>query len=81
MAAWWVAAVFIVVGCVSTITTFMNVGLMHLYEKMNYSQQQLDITRQYNNIQGPDMVISVGIFMVVFLAYLMYTRKFFYRKG
>jgi hypothetical protein len=77
MKAWRTAVGFVILGSVSAIISFLNTGPAEFYEKMDYTQSQIELMEQYDFLQGPDMVVYVGLIMLVFLAYLMYTRKFF----
>jgi hypothetical protein len=75
--AWRAGVLLVTLGSVSAIITFMNTDLAEFYEKMNYTPEQLELMERYKFLQGSDMVVYFALFMLVFLAFLMYTRRFF----
>lgn len=75
--AWWCAALLIIIWGVSTAITFSRVSLMEFYEKMKFPAQQLEIMKQLALPQAPWMVLFCGLWVVIALAYLFYTRKYF----
>jgi hypothetical protein len=74
--AWWCAVVLIIAWASSAAITFSRVSLLDYYEKMNFSQQQLDIMKQFS-ISRHDMALFLGLWAVAFLCYLLYTRRYF----
>jgi len=81
MTAWWGAVAYVVVWSISAIITFSRMDFMEFYEKMNYSEQQLERLRQLDFMQSQYMyMIGFYLFMLLKLGYLMYTRKFFVEK-
>ena len=79
--AWWCAVLLIVGWAVSTGITFSRVGILDYYEKMNFPEQQLDAIRQYSILQGNSMLFFCGLWLVGFLGYLLYTRRYFMRSA
>ncbi|MHC4694116.1 MAG: spermidine synthase family protein [Planctomycetota bacterium] len=79
--AWWSAVLLIVGWAVSTGVTFSRVSLLDYYEKMNFPEQQLDAIKQYSITQGNSMLFFWGLWLVGFLGYLLYTRRYFVRSG
>jgi MFS family permease len=75
--AWWCAVLVIIAWAVSTGITFSRVSLMDFYEKMNFPKQQLEIMKQYSMPQFSTMALFFGIWVIGFLGYLLYTRKYF----
>jgi hypothetical protein len=79
--AWWGAVLWIVGWAVSGSITFSRVSMLDYYEKMNFPQQQLDAIKQYSLPQGYSMVLFSGLWLVGFLGYLLYTRRYFVRSA
>lgn len=79
--AWWTAAAFVLVTGISAILTFSRVDLMEFYETMGYPEEQLELMRQFNFIQGRDMVVFLAVSFILWMGYLVYTRKFFYQEN
>jgi hypothetical protein len=75
--AWWGAVLLIVGWAVSGGITFSRVSMMDYYEKMNFPEQQLEIIKQYSIPQGYAMALFCGLWLVGFLGYLLYTRRYF----
>jgi hypothetical protein len=75
--AWWCAVLLTVLCGLSTVITFSRVSLLDFYQKMNFPQQQLDIIKQYGMPDTSTMVLFFGLWVVGFLAYLLYTKKYF----
>ncbi|MDH4240476.1 MAG: hypothetical protein OEW48_13025 [Phycisphaerae bacterium] len=75
--AWWGAVLLIVGWAVSAGVTFSRVSMLDYYEKMNFSEQQLDVMKQYSIPQGYSMALLCGLWLVGFLGYLLYTRRYF----
>jgi hypothetical protein len=78
--AWWGAVLLIVGWAVSAIITFSRVSMLEYYEKMNFPEQQLEVIKQYSLPQGYSMVLFCGLWLVGFLGYLLYTRRYFVRS-
>lgn len=80
--AWWGAVLLVLCWAVSAVVTFSRVSMLDYYEKMNFPEQQLDIMKQYSGIlQGNAMALFCGLSLVGFLGYLLYTRRYFVRRG
>jgi hypothetical protein len=79
--ALWGAVLFIIGWAVSMSVTFSRVSISDYYEKMNFPEQQLDAIEQYSLPQGNSMVLFCGLWLVGFLGYLLYTRRYFVRPG
>lgn len=75
--AWWCAVFLTIAWVISTIITFSHVSVWDFYEKMNFPEQQLDIMRQYGMFQDFTMVLFFGLWVVGFLGYLLYTKRYF----
>ncbi len=74
--AWWCALLLTIAWAVSTAVTFSRVSILDLYEKMNYSEQQLESMGRYMP-HNTTMVLMFALSFAAFLAYLLYTKKFF----
>jgi hypothetical protein len=79
--AWWGAVLLIVGWAVSASITFSRVSMLDYYEKMNFPEQQLDAIKQYSIPQGYTMALFAGLWLVGFLGYLLYTRRYFVRPA
>lgn len=77
--AWWCAVFLIVAWGISASITFSRVSLMEFYERMNFPAQHLELMKQYTPAQEPWMVLFSVLWVVVALAYLLYTRRYFTR--
>jgi hypothetical protein len=75
--AWWCAVLLAILWPLSTVITFSRVSLLDFYQKMNFSQQQLDIIKQYGMPNTSIMALFFGLWVVGFLVYLLYTKKYF----
>ena len=75
--AWWCAVLWTIAWATSTGITFSRVSLWDFYEKMNIPEQQLEIMKQYGMPQYSTMALFSGVWVVGFLGYLLYTRRYF----
>jgi hypothetical protein len=78
--AWWCAVLFTVLLASSTITTFSRVSLLELYQKMNFSQQLLDLYKQIGLPSTSAVTLFSSLWFASFLVYLLYTKKYFTPK-
>ena len=74
--AWWCALLLTIAWALSTAVTFSRVSILDLYEKMNYSEQQLESMRQFMPYDST-MVLMFVLSFAAFFAYLLYTKRFF----
>ncbi len=79
--AWWCAVLVTIGWAISTGITFSRVSVWDFYEKMNFPEQQLDIIKQYIIPLDYTMVLYFGFWIVGFLGYLLYTRRYFVRPA
>jgi hypothetical protein len=77
IAAWWCAVLSSLIWVASSIVTFARVDLMQLYEKMNFAADQLDLIKQTGLPQNQSMTWFISAWFLGFLAYLLYTKKYF----
>ncbi len=74
--AWWCALLLTIAWAVSTVVTFSRSSIWDLYEKMNMPQEQLESMRQFMP-HDSTMLLMFALSFAAFLAYLLYTKKFF----
>lgn len=74
--AWWCALLLTIAWAVSTAVTFSRISIWDLYEKMNMPEEQLESMRQFMP-HDSTMLLMFAISFAAFLAYLLYTKKFF----
>jgi len=75
--SWWIVFVTSALFGVSSLVTFLRVDPLAMYERMGYSEQQIDAMRQLGTLSGPEVTwLTVGFF-VPYLVYLVYLRKYF----
>ena len=75
--AWWCAVLVIIGWAISTGITFSRVSVWDFYEKMNFPEQQLEIMKQCGMPPISAMALFFGVWVVGFLGYLLYTRRYF----
>jgi len=78
--AWWCAMILAIAWGVSTGITFSRVTLMDFYERMNFSAQQLETMKPLAQSMTSWMLLFSGCGVVIVLAYLLYTRRYFPRE-
>ncbi len=76
-AAWWGMLAMIVVWGASTMLTFSGSGMSEFYEAMNLPPEQLEMMEQNNFAQSPWFAVYCGVWLAVFIGYLMFIRKYF----
>ena len=75
--AWWVGLLTVAVWTVSVAITFWRVDIMEFYAKMNLPSQSLELMKQYNIMKSPLMTVFFVFWVVAFLAYLIYVKRYF----
>jgi hypothetical protein len=75
--AWWCAMLATIAQVASVGITFSRGGLWALYEKMNISGQQLEAMKQYVTPHISIITLLFVIWIVGFLGYLFYTKRYF----
>lgn len=76
LSSWWLIFASTLVLGVSAIVTFLRVDPVSMYEKMGYSEDQLAAIRQLGAFSGPQFALWTALFLVPFLGYLVYLRKY-----
>jgi len=79
--AWWCAVLAIIGWALSAGITFSRVSILDYYERMNFPEQQFDIIKQYIIPLDYTTVLFFGFWVVGFLCYLLYTRRYFVRPA
>ena len=75
--AWWYAVLLTILWALSTGITFSRVSMLDFYEKMNFPERQLEIMKQYGMPEASAIGLFFGLWVVGFLVYLLYTKKYF----
>ena len=74
--AWWCAAFLTIAWAVSMAITFSRISIREFYEEMNIPEQQLESMTQFMP-HDSTMTLMFALSFAAFLAYLLYTKKFF----
>ena len=74
---WWVSVAAMVLFCLSNVITYSRHDLGDIYAAMGYSPVQLASMETLSGLGGRTMMWSSLIFVIPFLGYLLYIRKFF----
>ena len=75
--AWWGTIALVAVWGLSTIVTFLRVGLMGFYVKMDLPEQQMAMMQQMAAAQSIFMTWGTGIMVAVFVGYMLYLKRYF----
>ena len=75
--AWWCAVLVTIAWSISIGLTFWRVSPFDFYKKMNFTDQQLEIMKQYVMPHQFTMDLFFMVCAVCFLVYLLYTRRYF----
>ncbi len=75
--AWWVALGFSVVGYVSALLTFSRVGLLEMYQMMNFPPEAIENIRKTGLLDSNFMVIQLALGAVLVLGYLVFVKRYF----
>ena len=75
--AWWCSVLLVVAWSLSVTITFSHVTMWEYYEKMNFPEQQLDLIKQAGMPQGSTMALLTGLWVILFVGYLLYTKRYF----
>lgn len=77
MQAWWATFLSLCLAGLSAVITFSRISMGDLFQKMHLPQQQLATLEQMDLFKGHFLVLSCGISLLVYLAYLLYVRRYF----
>jgi hypothetical protein len=75
--AWWYAVGLALLWGASCTITFSRVSLLELYEKMNFSAQQLEMMKKMSFTQSNSPVFASLFYVLLLLLFLLYTRRYF----
>ena len=78
---WWVVVIAICVLSLSHILTYAQRDLMEMYSLMGLPEQQLEQFKKLNFPSSQMMLWGSLFFLVPFLGYLIYLKKFFRRSA
>jgi hypothetical protein len=59
------------------VMTYLRHDVMELYERMNFTAQQLEMMRPMSAMLSPWMVWGAVVFVVPFIGYMIWIKKFF----
>jgi hypothetical protein len=76
-AAWWASLALMVVGGTSGVMTFWRVSLLEIYEQMDFPADQIQRMQQIGLPEPSQMALWTGVWVVVFVAYVLFVRKYF----
>lgn len=77
--AWWTAVALNVLGTASAVITFSRVNMLEVWKRMDMPEQQLQVLRDSGIAEI--MPWWMVIWAVPFLAYLLYTKRYFIPSG
>lgn len=77
---WWLLVITLVLFALSTILTYSRHDLMELYERMGYSEEQLELFRQVSFLSSAAIGWFTGGWAMAILGYLWYIRRYFPRS-
>jgi hypothetical protein len=79
MAAWWGTLLLWLAGSINMFVISSRGNMMEMYEKMGYSEQQMEMIRKLWDNGGFSimMIWMAAIFGVAALGYLLYVRRYF----
>jgi MFS family permease len=74
--AWRVAVIVIILIGASVIVTFLQISIWDLYTAMGYSEQQIELMKQYVFPNNMFKMFS-GLWAIPIVGYLLFMRKYF----
>ena len=77
VAGWWVAILGYGLWMLSAGVTFVRVGILPMYEIMDFPKTQLDVMRQMGFLNSPWFMILMLAFWLPFFGFVVYTKKFY----
>jgi hypothetical protein len=73
---WWLVLVMMVVWTASTILTYARHGMIEMYQRMGYPQDQIDEMQRTGLFAGNWMIWFMVLFIVPFLGYMLFVKKY-----
>lgn len=78
---WWIMIISVILFATSALITYSRHDLMEVYRLLNFPPEQLAAMEKFNFFQGNLLYLSVLIWVVPALAYLIYLKKFFKKRA
>ena len=79
IAGWWIAVIGFALWMVSAAVTFARLGILPMYELMDFPKAQLDVFRQMGFLNSPVLPVLMAVCWLPFIGFVVYTKKFFKR--
>jgi hypothetical protein len=80
--AWWFAVVLCAVGTIGYSYMFKMMDPTLMYKNLHYTDAQIEQMKAMGTFKMFEMFSSWGwLMMTPYLAYLLFVRKYFYKKG
>lgn len=73
---WWLTLIAILAYSISGLLTFARHDVLEMYQRMGYPQAQIDQIQQTGMITGNHMEWIMFLFMLPFLAYVLFIKKY-----
>jgi hypothetical protein len=82
MAAWWGTLLLWLVGSINIFVTFSRGNMMEMYERMGYSEKQMEMIRKVWGAGGISMLLiwMTIIFGIAAFGYMLYVHRYFVRN-
>lgn len=77
---WWIVSSGVVLFALSALVTYSQHDLMEVYRLLNFPPSQLAAIEKFNFLRGNLLYLSVLLWTVPSLAYLIFIKKFFKRR-
>jgi hypothetical protein len=78
---WWIIFISMCAMMLSTVLTFSTHNLVEMYHLMGFPESQIEQMEKTGLLAGNGFIWLSAIWMVPFLGYLVYVRKYIFRKS
>ena len=78
---WWLTLIAFVVFMVSAVMTYARHDIIEMYQLMGYPQAQIDQIQKTGLLTGNHMAWMTAFFMVPFLGYILFIKKYLRQKS
>jgi len=78
---WWLILIAFVVFMVSAVMTYARHDIIEMYQLMGYPQAQIDQIQKTGLLTGNHMAWMTAFFMVPFLGYIVFIKKYLRQKS
>ena len=78
---WWLILIVMLVMMLSGVITFARHDMMEMYHLMNYPEAQIEQIKRMGIFEGNAMSWMMAFFMVPFLGYLLFIKRYFRPKS